>query len=357
MMGFMFGSPFGLIGAGAGAILGFIYGNLAKRDDEKKAEAEAQRQETADAELERQIAEQKAKESAGAEGGKTASGRKQGVTIVKDHLADAPAPPTGSAARPPDGGARDGTPGKPGMARATPPETDAEGFRPVYEGGRLVRQERDAQGDGRPDTILHYDADGQLERREDSSRLDGRMDMWAYYVKGKVVRKEADTRGSGQVDLWMHYDESGNVVRAELLVEKDVKLTQFFVDRQVAREEWRRHPGGQLSAVAIHQDGKIVQREEDSAGQGRLDLVSVFDPSGRLVKQGRRADGGWLMSWRYFDPGGQVLREEELGKDGELVAVSFFEDGRLTRKELYVLDEDVFRRAPRVPDASAATKG
>jgi hypothetical protein len=155
----------------------------------------------------------------------------------------------------------------------------------------------------------------------------------------------------------MHYDESGNVVRAELLVEKDVKLTQFFVDRQVAREEWRRHPGGQLSAVAIHQDGKIVQREEDSAGQGRLDLVSVFDPSGRLVKQGRRADGGWLMSWRYFDPGGQVLREEELGKDGELVAVSFFEDGRLTRKELYVLDEDVFRRAPRVPDASAATKG
>jgi hypothetical protein len=353
----MFGSPFGLVGAGAGAIIGFIYGNLAKRDEEKKADEEAQRQAAADAELERQIADHKAKESARAEGGKAAPGRKQGVTIVKDHLADAPAPPTGSASAPSGGGARDGTPGSPGVARATPPETDAEGFRPVYEGGRLVRRERDAQSDGRPDTILHYAADGQLERREDSSRLDGRMDMWTYYVKGTVVRKEADTRGTGEVDLWVHYDESGNVVRADLLVEKDVKLTQLFADRQVAREEWRRHPGGQLTAVAIHKDGKIVQREEDSTGQGRLDLVSVFDPAGQLVKQGRRAEEGRLTSWRYFDPGGRVVREEELGKDGEVVAVSFFEDGRLTRKELYVLDEDVFRRAPRVPDAPVATQG
>jgi hypothetical protein len=357
MMGFIFGSPFGIVGAGAGAILGFIYGNLAMRGDEKKAEAEAQRQEAADAELERQIADQKAKENAAADGGKAASGRKQGVTIVKDHLADAPAPPTGSASGPSGGGAREGPSGRPVVARATPPETDADGFRPVYEGGRLVRRERDVQGDGRPDTILYYAGDGQLERREDSSRLDGRMDMWTHYVKGKVVRKEADTRGTGEVDLWIYYDESGNVVRAEALLEKDVKLTQIFVERRVAREEWRRHPGGQLFVVAIHQDGKVVQREEDSAGQGRLDLVSVFDSAGRLVKQGRRADEGWLMSWRYFDPGGQVVREEDLGKDGEVVMVSFFEDGRLTRKELYVLDEDMFRRAPRVPDAAAATKG
>jgi antitoxin component YwqK of YwqJK toxin-antitoxin module len=346
-MGFMFGSPFGIIGAGAGALLGFIYGNLAKRDEEAKAEQEAQRQEAVDADLERQIEERKAQESASASGGKAAPGRKQGVTVVKDHLADrSPGPPTASASAPPGGAA----------GHAAPPDADAEGFRPVYEGGRLVRRERDAQGDGRPDTILHYDASGQLVRREDSSRLDGRMDLWAHYVDGKVVRKESDTRRSGQVDLWIHYDEHGNVARAEALVENDVKLTQIFTDGRVAREEWRRHPGGQLTAVAIHQDGKVVQREEDSTGQGRLDLVSVFDGDGRLLKQGRRADEGWLMSWRHFDPGGRVVREEELRKDGEIVAVSFFENGRLTRKELYVLDEELFRRAPRVPDA-AVTEG
>jgi hypothetical protein len=356
-MGFMFGSPFGPIGAGAGAILGFIYGNLAMRENVKKADVEAQRQEATDADLERQIEEQKAKERV-SDGGSASTGRRQGVTVLKDHLADRPPrPPMGSVAGPSGGGAgREPRPADTG--RATFPEVDAEGFRPVYEGGRVVRRERDAQGDGRPDTILHYDANGQLVRREDSSRLDGRMDLWTHYVQGKVVRKESDTHGTGQVDLWIHYDDGGNVVRAEALVEKDVKLTQIFADGRVAREEWRRHPDGQLSAIAVHQDGKVVQREEDSTGQGRLDLVSVYGPDGQLVKQGRRAEEGWVMSWRHFDAGGRVVREEELGKNGEIVTVSFFEDGRLTRKELYVLDEETtFRRAPRVPDSLGVTEG
>jgi hypothetical protein len=357
LMGLAFGAPFGLIGAGAGALLGFIYGNLAKRDGDVKANEEAKRQESIDAELERQIAEQKAN-GVGPDAGKAATGRKQGVTIVKDHLADRPdIPPTASGS-----GASGQAAGEPArrpvsIPRPPAPEADAEGFRPVYESGRLVRRERDAQGDGRPDTILHYGADGQLVRREDSSRLDGRMDMWTYYADGKMKSRESDTRGTGQVDLWIHYDDDGRVVRAESLLENDVKLAQIFADGQVTREEWRRHPGGELSAVATHEGGKVVQREEDSAGRGRLDLVSVFDTSGRLVKQGRRADEGWLRSWRYFDPAGRVMREEELGKDGEIVAVSFFEDGRLTRKELYVLDEDLIRRSPRVPETATATEG
>ncbi len=353
-MGFMFGSPFGVIGAGAGTILGFIYGHLARRDADAKAEVDAQRQEAADADLERQIDERNAN-GAGRTEAKATPARKQGVIIVKDHLADSPG-------RRPAGSDPSGTGvGRPtpqtGVARAAPLETDADGFRPVYEGGRLVRRERDAQGNGRPDTILHYGAEGQLVRREESSRLDGRMDMWTYYANGKVARREADTRGTGHADLWIYYDEAGNVARAEALLEKDLKLTQVFVDGQVAREEWRRHPGGELSAIATHQDGKVVQREEDSTGRGRLDLVSVFDPSGRLVKQGRRADEGWLMSWRYFDPAGGLVREEELRKDGELVTVSIFEDGRLTRKELYELDESLFKRAPLVPDRAAAIGG
>ena len=355
-MGFMFGSPFGVIGAGAGAILGYLYGHLARRDADAKAEADAQRQEAADADLERQIDERNAN-GAGRTEAKATPARKQGVIIVKDHLGDSPGrPPAGPVSDPSGTGAGRPTP-QTGVARAAPPETDADGFRPVYEGGRLVRRERYAQGNGRPDTILHYGAEGQLVRREESSRLDGRMDMWTHYANGKVARREADTRGTGHADLWIYYDEGGNVTRAEALLENDLKLTQVFVDGQVAREEWRRHPGGELSAIATHQDGKVVQREEDSTGRGRLDLVSVFDPSGRLVKQGRRADEGWLMSWRYFDPAGGLVREEELRKDGELVTVSIFEDGRLTRKELYELDEGLFKRAPLVPDGAAATGG
>jgi hypothetical protein len=357
-MGFVFGAPLGPIGAGAGALLGFIYGNLAKREAEAKAEAEAQRQEAIDADIERQIAERNANGAGRADSGKPAPGRRQGVIVVKDHLADQPSPPAAAGSGSPSPASGEPAPRTAGVPRVPPPETDADGFRPVYEGGRLVRRERDAQGDGRPDTVLYYGADGQLTRREDSSRLDGRIDTWTHYADGKMVWRESDTRGTGQVDLWIYYDERGNVIRAESLVENDtLRLTQTFADGQVAREEWRRHPGGELSAVATHQDGKVVQREEDSTGSGRLDLVSVFDPSGHLVKQGRRADDGRMTTWRYFDPGGGLVREEELGRDGEVVTVSFFEAGRLTRKELYELDDALFKRAPRVPDRAAVTGG
>ena len=289
--------PFGPIGAGAGALLGFIYGNLAKRDVDVKANEEVKRQEEIDAELDARSPSRRPtgpglrlgrppRPQAGCDDREGPPRRPSGRTL--DHVRLRPIRPGRQRA----GGAQAG------VARATAPEIDADGFRPVYEGGRLVRRERDAQGDGRSDTILHYGADGRLVRREDSSRLDGRMDMWTQYTDGKMKSagvRHPGHRPGGPLDLLRR---RGRVARAESLLENDVKLTQIFDDGRVAREEWRRHPGGELSAVATHEGGKVVQREEDSAGRGRLDLVSVFDPTGRLVKQGRRADEGWLTSWR-----------------------------------------------------------
>jgi hypothetical protein len=353
-MGLMFGSPFGPIGALGGALLGFIYGNLAAGDVERQSQAEAQRQESLDRDVERQIEARNGE--AGAAAGQSRT-RSLGVTVVKDHLADEPARPRAPATASSDRPAGEATPrvgaGTPGAPAG---ELDAEGFRSIYEGGRLVRRERDMNKDGQPDTIVHYGADGGLVRREESSRLDGRIDVWTYYTAGQMVRREADTRGEG-VDLWVYYDGSGGMTRAEALVEPGRKLIQVFTDGQVTREEWRRQPGDVLQTVLTYRDGKVTQKEEDSTGSGRLDLVSVFDASGRLVKQGRRADEDRIVSWRHFDQGGTLVREEELGVGGTVVAVSFYEGGRLTRRELYELDEGLFKRAPLVSERWSGREG
>ncbi len=353
-MGFMFGSPFGPIGALGGALLGFIYGNLSAADVEKQSQKEAQRQESLDREVEQQIDARNG--DAGAAAGQSRT-RSVGVSVVKDHLAVEPARPpipvTGSSDRP----AGEATPrGGVGPTRAPAGEPDVDGFRSIYEGGRLVRRERDMNKDGQPDTILHYDADGGLERREESSRLDGRIDVWTYYTAGRAVRREADTRGEG-VDLWVYYDESGGMTRAEALVEPGRKLVQVFTDGQMTREEWRYQPGDVVQTVLTYRDGKVTQKEEDSTGSGRLDLVSVFDASGRLVKQGRRADADRIVSWRHFDEGGTLVREEELGVGGTVVAASFYDGGRLTRRELYELDEGFLKRAPLVSERGSGSEG
>ena len=47
----------------------------------------------------------------------------------------------------------------------------------VFENGRQLRQETDANGDGRPEAIIHYGADGKPAREEADRSGDGTIDF------------------------------------------------------------------------------------------------------------------------------------------------------------------------------------
>jgi len=394
MMGFIIGSVGGPIGALVGAGIGYVHGLSAKKELERQVQLEADRQKKLDQDLERQILARRG----GAPGPTSLAAAEQGVIIVKDHLAEeatrpgvpaaggssapgvavvtdhlAPLDPksvvgvftkganpkraAGPAPPPPPEPGPAAPTQAPALARVPPQEVDSEGFKAVYEGGRLVRRVRDVNGDGKPDVILHYDGDGQLALREESSQLDGRIDTWTYYAHGKVERKESDTDGDGKVDLWAYYSPEGDLIRLESLVDHRRKLTQFYAEGKAVREEWRLEPGGQLQARLTYQDGKVTQKEEDTIGSGRLDLVSIFNDAGQLVKQGRRGEDDRILGWRYFDPHGTLLREEEIGKEGAVEAVSYYENGRLARREFYELDDRLFKRVPLVSEGPPAGGG
>ncbi len=341
MMGFMIGSVGGPIGALVGAGVGYIHGLAAKKELARQVQLEADRQKKLDQDLERQILARR-----GGALDPTAPSPDQGVIIVKDHLGEEANPP-GPAA--PTRG--------PAPARVPPQGVDSERFKAVYEGGRLVRRVRDVNGNGKPDVILHYDDNSQLVLREESSQLDGRIDTWTYYAHGKVERKESDTDGDGRVDLWAYYSPEGDLIRLESLVDHRRKLTQFYAEGKVVREEWRLEPGDQLQARLTYQDGKVTQKEEDTAGSGRLDLVSIFNEAGQLVKQGPRGEDGQILAWRYFDPAGTLLREEEIGKAGAVEAVAYYDNGKLARRELYEVDGRLFKRVPLVSEGPPAGGG
>jgi hypothetical protein len=267
MTGATLGSAGGPIGMAVGAGIGFLHGLWAKRKQEETARAEAERQKQLDRDIERQAMNRPHGPSADDE---------QGVTIVKDHLADVPSASPGTSAEGASGPLVASIP--PGEMRRAEP-IDADGFRAVHENGHLVRRER-IGADGTPEVVLHYDERGQLVRRQDSSRLDGRLDTTVFYAEGKVARRESDTDGDGQVDVWASYDVAGALTRLESLVDGDRRLAQVYGD-------------------------------------------------------------------------GQVVREEERGADGALTAVSHYEHGRLVRRELYEVDETLFRRVPLVSAAGA----
>ena len=46
--------------------------------------------------------------------------------------------------------------------------------------GKVVRQERDTNGDGKMDRWTHYDAEGRMERAEHDVNLDGKPDVFVF---------------------------------------------------------------------------------------------------------------------------------------------------------------------------------
>ena len=274
-MGAALGSAAGPIGMAVGAGIGLLHGLWAKRKYEEQARAEQERQRAMDRELEREMAAQRAGGAADTEEG-------QGVLILADNLATSDTPSaspsteratqvasraTQVASLPPASSAT--------TAARTPDSVDAEGFRPVYEDTRLVRREHHA-ADGSIDVVLHYDTRGRIVRRDESSRLDGRLDTSAYYTDGTLQRKESDTDADGKPDVWAFYDGTGELTRLESLTADGGRRIEQYRAGDLAREE-KFDADGSLTAVAHYEGGRIVRRELykiDDAAFSRVPLVS-----------------------------------------------------------------------------------
>ena len=68
-------------------------------------------------------------------------------------------------------------------------------------------------GDGKPELVAEFDADGTKTNEEQDQNGDGRPDASIAYQNGKRARTEEDTDGDGRIDTVTEY--SGDVVRAQ----------------------------------------------------------------------------------------------------------------------------------------------
>jgi hypothetical protein len=172
------------------------------------------------------------------------------------------------------------TPEPPAPARDA---VDQEGFKPVYEGDRLVRRER-VGADGRPEVVLHYGKDGALVRRQESTRGDGRLDTTLFYGAGnKLERKESDTDGDGKTDLFASYDGFGNLARMET-IDGGRRTRRHFDPKGTVTREDQLGDNGELVASAFYESGRLVRRElyeVDESAFNRVPLVSAQAPEAK----------------------------------------------------------------------------
>lgn len=111
--------------------------------------------------------------------------------------------------------------------------------------GRELCRIADLNHDGKPDMYEYYNADGTLRRREGAYDNTDAISEIQIYEGGKLVKRERDTTGQRKVDTWDTYDPAtGKIVKRERDNNGDGKVDQW----------WTFEPNGNVT-IAIDKNG------------------------------------------------------------------------------------------------------
>ena len=176
-----------------------------------------------------------------------------------------------------------------------------------------MRTEKDRNGDGRPDVVAIYRG-GQVERQEEDSDFDGRMDRKSAASdggsagaggrhgrqrrvstpgsrptpQGAVLRKEEDRNGDGKKDLSAWF-ENGKLAR----VEQDTQgrgcpdLEQRFDANEKVRTEFRDTGSDcKMDVWSYFENERLVRQGLDTQGDGKPDVLNHLNPDGKHSQPG-----------------------------------------------------------------------
>ncbi len=86
--------------------------------------------------------------------------------------------------------------------------------------GRERRRESDFDRDGRADEIALF-KDGKLYLKMRETNFDNKIDTWDYYENDRLVKRERDSDGDGIVDQWWTFDDPSNPKCAKVATDRN----------------------------------------------------------------------------------------------------------------------------------------
>jgi hypothetical protein len=151
----------------------------------------------------------------------------------------------------------------------------------------------------------------------------GRPTLWKYTVvvgegQERVVRKERDLNGDGKIDIWEAYDEDGNVSKQVCDLDFDGKpdLVVTYEKGLLVKKELAPGFDGMARTVAYFENGKLVRKERDRSGAGKIDTWEYYE-NGELDRIGYDDDGdGQVDRWEKREAGEKDGSAEAAGGAG-----------------------------------------
>jgi len=159
----------------------------------------------------------------------------------------------------------------------------------VMKDGREICRAIDFNFDGKIDTFLYFDAQGNLRRRESDFDRDGLIDEIAFYKNGVVVEKHRETNLDGKLDTWDTY-VNGQLTSRRLDTNRDGKVDQWWKFPDPSRQD--------CPVIALDEtgEGKPTARHEPCGGRdaasGAPGSSNAQRPSQPGTSQRAPADSG-----------------------------------------------------------------
>jgi hypothetical protein len=152
------------------------------------------------------------------------------------------------------------------------------------DGNRPLRSRLDTNEDGTPDRWEYYDAAGKLAKVGLSRKGNGQPDAWAYSTAdGRIARIESSSAAdAARIDRWEYYDTSaapaGDGAAPLERVEEDS-------DRDGRVDKWERYAHGVLRTAEFDENGDgRPDRRITYSGPELVSIETLPDGRGRYSK-------------------------------------------------------------------------
>lgn len=208
-----------------------------------------------------------------------------------------------------------------------------------FENPRIV----DANDDGKPERVEHFDDNRRLIKVEEDINGDGQFEkiVWLNPENQKPIRVEIEDEAvqNRTVEL---YDNNG-IIRTKLVLSVSmpelIKSQEKFSNSGVLVERWddKNSDGAFDSYKKFRADGTVWVDAQDSKNFGFIDDWKFYNSKGKLVSESYDSDGdGIFEKVRKYGTSGRLIEERfDKNSDGFAEEVIYYSTlGKVRGKEI-----------------------
>jgi antitoxin component YwqK of YwqJK toxin-antitoxin module len=230
-------------------------------------------------------------------------------------------------------------------------------FLVIFSGAAFASEKeikRDTNNDGVIDQIVHVDADGNIIRLETDRDADGFGESVQYYENGKLVRMEKDTNGDRTMDIRNNFindrrssqeklDPKGKVIYV-ILFDENEKISEikkdtnqnglfdqhFFYTEGILTSSTCDETGdGNVNVWSTYQDKQVIYKKTDQNGDGVPETEIFYNQNQQPEKSGHDLDAdGYFETRREYNDGQLAAEKKDLNHDEVFDLIIEYENGR-----------------------------